>query len=153
VVQIKRIRKDDIPAAAEFGKEFYKETPWPAHGVHYDVKHMEKLLHTLDDIGIMQMAVEEDGTIVGVLVAIIGPFVFNPAFTVGTEIALYVTPKYRQTKLGLQLIKQAEFIAKQKGVKYFNLVSLVGKTLKDPHSLYERLGYAKTETAYMKEIN
>jgi GNAT superfamily N-acetyltransferase len=151
VVTIKRIRLEDIPAVVEFGKTFYYQTPWAYHGINYDDQHVNNVLTYLDTDGIMQMAVDED-KIVGFLLAIAGPFPFNPAYTISTELAFYVDPKYRNGRVGIKLIKQAEFVARQKGIRFFNMISISGVGLKDPGKLYEKMGLNKTETVYMKEL-
>lgn len=90
-----------------------------------------------------------DGLIVGYSVNFIGPNVHSAGGLTCTNDALYVDPLFRDTPLGIKLIKHTADRAKQVGADLMTwnspLDSPLGKIL-------QRLNYVPLETVYCKEI-
>ncbi len=96
------------------------------------------------------LAVLDIGGVVGFCAAVCSPILGSSNALGATELAWYVKPENRGGKNGLRLMLFMEDLAKAKGVKYFNMVAMHSSM--EVGSIYERLGYQKTETSYTKVL-
>jgi ribosomal protein S18 acetylase RimI-like enzyme len=96
------------------------------------------------------LAVIDTGHVVGFCAAVMAPILGSPKALGATELAWYVSPESRGGRYGIKLMQFMEEIAKEAGVKYFTMVSMHSSM--EVGSIYERMGYTKTETAYTKVI-
>jgi GNAT superfamily N-acetyltransferase len=151
-MKIRRGTHTDIPELLPLCKEFYEQSKYSQSGIKFSSQAITTLLTTvLGDSGIVAVA-EDEGHIVGFILVAVFPFHFNPKHKVATEIIFYVTARGRGTGVGTQLLKKAEQVAKQRGVKLFSMVSHESVNSSAAHSLYEKLGYERSEVAYIKEL-
>lgn len=85
----------------------------------------------------------EDGMIGGC----VNPFLFGNILT-ATEIAWWVEPEKRKTKVGKELLEAFEFWAKKVGCALIVMISIDDSL----GYYYEKNGYKLFERSYMKEI-
>lgn len=69
---------------------------------------------------------------------------------VAAEIAFYVNPDARGSRLGLDLYTAAEFWSRKVGCAYMQMVNL--STNEGVQKFYERKGYKRYEQAWLKEL-
>ena len=112
-----------------------------------DVKYIEQLAEELLTNGSFNPSVVimhgDDGFLAGSIL----PFRFGPYLT-ASEIAWWVNPEKRNTRIGTELLEAFEYWAEKSGATFINMVSLddeVGK-------YYEKKGYKLLERAYIKKI-
>ena len=82
----------------------------------------------------------------------IGAIPFSPKAKIATEVVFYVAPEYRKQGLGEKLLKQTENVARQLGVHLLSMVHLDSVSPEKAEALYNKHGYAKSETVFTKEL-
>jgi len=70
---------------------------------------------------------------------------------VSTEIAWWVEPDYRTSRMSLDLFKAAEYWSQKVGASFIQFVSL-STSEGSVDKFYTRMGYTMTEKAFLKEI-
>jgi len=91
---------------------------------------------------------DDDGESVGFIVGFLGEILFNKV-KYSTELAWFVRPEHRGGTVALRLLKAYEEWGKSKGVHIINMADM--SILQDHGGLYEKLGYSKVETCYVKK--
>jgi GNAT superfamily N-acetyltransferase len=151
-MKVRRATTKDIPAIVTLGKVFYDQTVYAQSGVEYDEPSIHTMLEYLvGDNGVVQVAVDGD-TVVGFILILLYPFPFNPNERSATELAFYVREDAQREGMGRQLLKSAENVARQKGVKFLSMVALESVAPEKAQALYSQLGYVRNETVYTKVI-
>lgn len=92
---------------------------------------------------------ERDGSRVGLVAAFIGPHPFNPAITVLSELAWWVTPSSRATSAGWRLFDTMIRYATNRAHKI--VWSLLPHSPVDPASL-EKRGFVLHERSFLLEV-
>lgn len=151
MIKVRRAKESDLDAIVALGDNFWQQTSYHKAGVAYDAEHCRHLAETLRTKGIAQVAYDGD-KIVGMLLAVIGAVPFSPTVGSATEMVFYVEPDYRKDGLGAHLIKQAENVCRQLGVKYLNMIHLASVDPSKPEALYNKLGFSVSETVFTKEV-
>lgn len=152
MLKVRRGTHEDVPALLPLCREFYEQSQYAGAGIKFSTNAMTNILFSLmGDNGIVAVA-ENDGELVGLVLVALFPFHFNPKHKVATELLFYVTASGRGAGLGKQLLKKAEQVATQKGVKLFSMVAHEHVDSSSAHNLYEKSGYVKSEVAYIKEL-
>ena len=95
---------------------------------------------------------DSGGVIAGFIAGISGPLMCNPNVLVGTELAWWVTPKYRSNHHALRLLTFIEERAIELGIKYWNMVSMQSSMPDQVNAMYEKMGYELAETTYTKRL-
>jgi GNAT superfamily N-acetyltransferase len=90
-----------------------------------------------------------DNLIVGYSINLLGPNVHCAGGLTCTNDALYVDPLFRDTPLGIRLIKKTADTAKKSGADLMTWNSPLNSPL---GKILQRLGYLPMETVYCKEI-
>ena len=152
-MKVRRGRTEDLDAIKSLSKEFYEKTSYYAAGVKASPTTIHGLLSVLmGDSGIICVAEDDDGTIVGFIAVAILPFIFNSKHLSATELAFYVTPAAQKAGVGKALLTKAEQVARQRGVKFLTMVSLESVNPVGAQALYTQLGYQKNEVAFTKDF-
>ncbi len=144
---IRKATEDDLLECLMLFKQFHKEAKLP---YSFDpVKTQAIFLETLaiDQFEIFVAEMDDD------LVGFVCCTYMEPLFSsdkVSTEIAWYVNKEYRNSRAGFKLLKQYEDWAVEQGIKYVGIAYLERVT--DLSKVYEKKGYVKAETHYMKEF-
>lgn len=91
------------------------------------------------------LCVERPG---GVLIGMVGPSLLGP-FKVAQEVAWWVDPNHRGNSMGM--LREYEEWATLRGVFAIEVKSLA--KFPDTERLYERAGYSRLETSWVKWVN
>lgn len=144
----------DVPALLELGEEFYRVAGCEALGLRFD---RDSLIDTMEGIaleGLLQVAEEDDGNVVGCIAAVLLPWYLDKRQTVAQEIWWYVRPEARGGNAGRALLGALEDWAHQQGA------SLVQMATPGPASqdeavgrLYRRWGYEYVESAWARKVD
>ena len=140
---IRLAKESDFDAILDLSAIFWEST---IYDEPFDRDHALVMLKISYESGLL--AVIDCNGVVGFCSAVMAPILGSPNAYGATEIAWYVSPESRGGSQGIKLMQFMESIAKDAGVKYFTMVSMHSSM--DVGSIYERLGYIKTETAYTK---
>lgn len=98
------------------------------------------------------LAVLDVDGVVGFIAGIKSPLLASDHAFMGTELAWWVDEKHRKGSNGIKLMKFMEGLAKEQGIKYWNMVSMQSSMPDKVNKIYERMGYTHSETAYSKVI-
>ena len=93
--------------------------------------------------------IDIDGEIEGALVGLVAKFYMSHTVQ-ATELAWFVSKDYRGKPASIRLMKAFEKWAKENGANYVGMGDIEG--LSNLEKLYNRLGYKKTESIYLKEL-
>ena len=144
--------KDDVGAVLVMLIAFHENSPY---------KHIPLKVDRLIDM--VHKVIESDGTKnviimytsddvpVGLLVGQAAPFALTGAL-IASELSWWVDPQHRGGPAAKELLEAYEYWAKQVGCKYIQTVALNNESLPVLTRFYERKGYAKLETCFMKEL-
>lgn len=153
MITVRRARPKDVPAMVRFGRVFWEQTSYyTEQGIQYAEDHINAMVVELIEHGIVQIAVNEEHRVVGIILMVVGPMPFNPAVKCATELVFYVDEAYRNQGTGKRLLQQAENIAKQLGVKLFTMIHLDSVSPEKAEHVYNQTGYTKNETLFSKEL-
>lgn len=148
---IRRIGLSDITPISEFLVNFQQESP------HYrqfyaDVNHTANYLDTLLASGVLIGSVlVERHQLLGVSLGFVARPWYTPIIT-AQEMILYVDPVRRGSTAAVRLIHDLEDAAREHKATYLFTGSSAGINDIGVGKLYERLGYSKTPTGYMKGL-
>ena len=96
------------------------------------------------------LVLDDEGDIKGFVLLTYYPLVWDSSALCAGELAWYLAPDLRGGTLGIQLLEQAEALAKVRGCTYMAMISMAHSM--DLGPLYERMGYIETEKTYTKEL-
>lgn len=88
----------------------------------------------------------------GVILGIVYPLFYNPSVLIAQELGWWVEPEYRNTTIGIKLLKEFEAEAKKRGAKKVIMFYLEAQTPTKIKSMLERIGYSSTEHNMAKDI-
>ena len=137
----------DIPKILSLVKEFYPQTSY-AKWAPFDDESVTNIINTLRTRGILLIAQKGD-EVVGIVGALGAPFMFNSNFVVGHEVIWFVTPAYRKTSVGIDLLKRADQLCGLKGWKAFQMVRLE-ESSPGLDSVFIASGFQPTEHCFTK---
>lgn len=130
----------DVPKIVKLTKDFSDDSGF-TDVVGYDEEAVKAFaLNIIDnENGIILLGSES------ILAGIVTEHPFNPASKTFVEFVWRA-----KDKEGLKLLKAAETFAKDKGASVFTMMGI--DTMPDITKLYERQGYRKMETTFIKEL-
>lgn len=137
---IREATAEDIPAVMEMGKAFAEEAGITAE-IGWDDDSVRDMLEGMIESPDGILLVGNKGMIGGV----VSPHPFNRNVKVFME--LFWRSHSRE---GVRLLKEAERLAKERGAIRSVMVGMA--RMPDVGPLYERMGYARYETNYIKEL-
>jgi len=141
----------DVDRIADLGDEFWGQTVYAKQGAVYHGEQARKFLYQIINNGIVLVAEDDDGVQGFILLAIV-PIPWCLDALTATELAYYVTPEKRKGGAGIRLLREAENVAKDRGIKYISMAHVNSVDPATPESVYTRLGYSKTETFFSKDL-
>jgi len=142
---IRKADECDFEAILDLSEEFWKSTIYTEK---FDRDHTKAMVEMAHDCGLL--AVIDLDEVVGFCAAVKAPILGSPLALGATELAWYVKPDHRGGRKGIELMKFMEDLAAEEGVKYFTMVAMHSSM--EVGSIYERLGYKKSETSYTKVL-
>lgn len=147
---IRNATRYDIPILTEMVRQYAKE--FPSKLAQQDEWFNEQYIHQV----LMTMIVGRGFVLIdsderGFLAAVITPNIWFPKLQELAELAWWVKPEYRHGTIGgklwLAFDKKAEEMKRSGRIQYIKTSLTVGSPAID----YEKRGYKKLETAYLKE--
>jgi len=140
--------RGDIPQILAMGSNFWQQTIYDEPFCNDTVIQMaEYCIHNQ-----MMAVLEIDGKVVGFACGVLGPLLCNQEVKTGTELAWWVEPEYRGGSGSIRLLMYIEKLAKEAGVKYWNMVFMESSMPETIKHIYERLGYKINEVVYSKVL-
>jgi predicted N-acetyltransferase YhbS len=118
----------------------YRDIPYCEHSMHQTMRDMVAR-------GLLIVAFD-DGKVIGGIGGSVAPMFINHAHQMAYECFWWVHEEHRG-RLGLKLLKAFETRAKELDCSFVMMMTL---SLNDVGALYERLGYEKFETGYVKRL-
>lgn len=87
----------------------------------------------------------------GVLLGYVFPYIFNTNVKIAQELAFYVEPEYRNTRLAMRLYREYEAKARDLGATKITMALLEASNPDKVDRLYRKLGFKPVEHIYIKE--
>jgi GNAT superfamily N-acetyltransferase len=138
----------DYPRLIELGRHFYEQTAYKS--VPYSEEGAVGWLDMMLSHGLLFVA--EAGDVIGFIGGISSPFIFNPAYGTGTELALWVEPDHRSAGVADALMARIEIAAKEMGLTFWSMMSLEAVRPEVAAKLYNKRGYQLAEHTFVKEL-
>jgi GNAT superfamily N-acetyltransferase len=148
-VNVRRATIEDVPAIVEMSAKFYTTTDYSKFAP-MGAETVADLAATLVDTGVMLVA-ESDGDVVGMVGLFVAPYMFNRDFVVAHEVVWWVEPGAQGAGVGRALLNAVEPACRELGVSAIQMVHL-STSPPQAAELYRRMGYAHSETGFLKEI-
>lgn len=149
-MQIRQATLADVPAIVGMSERFYETTEFPARlRFPFDPATVERLASGLVDHVLL---VADDGEqLRGMVGLFVLPFMFNAAHASAHEIVWWVDPDAQGAGVGKALLAAIEPACRDKGAEAIYMVHLATSP-PQAAAIYERCGYALTESSYVKRI-
>lgn len=138
----------DLDAVVRMAEEFWRHT---RYDVPFDPVHVRVMAALALDHGLLAI-LELDGQIEGFTAGVKGPLLGNASVLSGSEIAWWVNPDARKGRNGIALMQHIEKMARDQGVRYWNMIVMESCMPEVGAAIYERLGYEKSETSYTRVL-
>lgn len=149
-MDIRNAEAGDIPAIVGMGADFYPHTPYAAAGIPFCPDTVEAIARLMQQSGILLVA-DNGGRLVGMVGLVLAPFMFNAEFRTAHEVMWWCDPAAQGAGVGKALLAAVEPAARAAGAFSVQMLHLVNSP-PQAAALYERLGYAHTETCYTKRV-
>ena len=144
---VRNATQDDIPRIVEMARTFYADSGYTAIA-EASIPSLAGLAIITMESGVMLVA-EADGAVVGMACLFVEPFTFNPSVMVASEIAWWVDPAHRGSLLAKEMLSVIDDRCKALGVNVIRMATLANSP-PQAAALYERLGYTKADSYYMR---
>lgn len=146
---IRPARMDDLPDLVILGESLFSQTIWAAH-VDFELESFRATLMALLEADTLLVAVDNTGSVVGMLGFVVAPIYANRAQCFAQEI--FVIAKPTAPGAGRLLIAAYEQEARAMGAIVTLTSAQVGLRDKALGRVFNRLGYVETERTYMKVL-
>lgn len=140
----------DVDGIVAMSAKFYATTSYRAFS-DMDEETVADLVRMLIDTGVMLVA-EDRGELVGMAGLFVGPFLFNKHNLGAYEVVWWVNPSDQGAGAGKALLAAIEDACRAKDCVYIHMVTLATSP-PQAGALYERIGYAHSETSYTKVLS
>lgn len=139
----------DVDVVLEMGRKFYTSIE-QAKMIPFDEESASvQIFHMLDN-GFILLA-EADGEVVGMMGCSFFDYPMNLAYKGCTEHMFWVEESHRGSTLAARMIKEAEAIAVHEGASFCVMAALESSP-EMIDTFYKRLGYNRSERAYIKGV-
>ena len=145
--RIRTATPDDVFDILILAKEFSKEAP-SSHKWNKD-KTEQFLVSALQNTNMEIFVIDVGGEIEGALVGLLSELYMSHTVQ-ATELAWFVSKDYRGKPASIRLMKAFEKWAKESGANQVGMGDIEG--ISSLENLYNRLGYERAETVYLKEL-
>lgn len=151
-MEFRKGRVADIDQLVEHGEEFWQHTTYFKCGRRYSPEGVRRLCENLvtDESGFIVVLADGD-EVKGFGLVVLSPFVFDPTFISGLELAYYIAPDTRG-RYGVALLKLMEEMAKRRGAEFMSMITMEDSDPEVAARIYKSMGYIKNEVVYTKEL-
>lgn len=147
---IRKATHDDIPRIVEMAERFYASTDYPAIGPASKASLAGLAIITMES-GVMLVAQTDHGEVIGMACLFIEPFTFNPSILVASELAWWIEPEHRGGALAGRMMRAIENECHGMDVNVIRMATLRNSP-PQAAAIYERMGYAQSDSHYMRAI-
>lgn len=134
----------DMPELLRMGKAFFDVSGY-SDITEFDIDDTEILLSDLIDSKCL--LTDGESAMLGFVVF---PMFMNNQTLVAQELFWWVDEEARKTGVGVDILKNAEDLAKEYGANTMMMLSIEELDGEKVNRLYEKLGYRKREQTYMR---
>lgn len=146
---IRKATLADVPEIVRMSALFYPTTHY-AQWCDMDEETVASLASNLVENHVFFVA--EDGEeLVGMVGVFIAPFLFNAHVRFGVEVVWWVAPEARGSHVAVSLLNAIEQPLRDAGCDRIQMVHMPNSP-PQAAALYERMGYARSEVSYTKDI-
>ena len=138
---------DDLETILDMCDRFWQETMYTEK---FDRDHAALMVAMAFDHQLLAV-IDIDGP-VGFVAGIKSHLLGSTDALTGTELAWWVNPDHRKGRHGINLMLFIEDLAREQGIKYWNMVSMESSSPEVANKIYQHLGYNKSETSYTKVL-
>ena len=138
----------DLDSIVNMAEEFWKHTIYDEPFCDESVKKMALMCMSQGLLSVLEIA----GKVVGFACGLKGALLGNNSVTSGSELAWWVDEDHRQGKNGIALLRHIEGLAKDAGIKHWNMAYMESSMPESIKTIYERMGYTKTEIIYSRVL-
>ena len=131
---------DDVLALVELGKPFIHQHPM-LKGVAVSDEQLVGVLTNLIDIGVIIVAEDADGGLIGMLAGMISPIWCAPDYRVAVELAWWMKPGHRNGMTAIRMLRQFEAWAESQEASQV-VVSSIPSISQKVGNLYDQIGRA-----------
>ncbi len=146
---IRKATLADVPEIVRMSAAFYPTTHY-AQWCEMDEASVAGLATGLIENDVFFVA-ESAGALVGMVGVMLVPFLFNRGHLFATEIVWWVAPEVRGTSVAARLLDVIEAPCRDRGAARIQMVHMPNSP-PQAAALYERMGYARSEISYTKEL-
>lgn len=147
---IRKATLADVPAIVSMSAKFYATTNY-AKWADFNAESVAALAANLAENHVMLLA-EQAGEVVGMVGLFVAPFVFNTDRTGAYEVVWWVNPDAQGQGAGKALLAAIEPACKDAGCHAIQMVHL-STSPPQAAAIYERMGYAHTESSYTRTLS
>ncbi|XQA72068.1 N-acetyltransferase family protein [Xanthomonas sacchari] len=145
---IRAATEADIPAIVAMSRKFYATTDFPGLAP-MDDDTVAELAFTL--LRSVMLIAEEDGEPVGMIGAIVAPFMFNRAVRAAYEVVWWVEPHMQRAGLGRSLLRAAADAAQALGASGIEMLTLASSP-PQADALLASEGYRLAQRSHFKQL-
>ena len=149
MISVRTATKDDAKTLAEMGLPFIAYSDYGPF-VTPSLPEMQQALERMMDIGVV-FAAEDDGRIVGGIVAVITSPWMSPSTKVAAEMAWWLNEEYRGGRTAFRLLDAFEEWARSQKADIIVLSDLVINGDTPIGKMVSRLGYTLVERSHVKK--
>lgn len=140
--------ESDYARCVELGFNFH-QLAYGKVGVGYCTDSCMDTMILAKSHGLFVVA-EVDGVVQGFCIGVKSPMLMNRSVMAGCELVWWLEPKFRQSRLGIDLLKSMESQAKEAGVNIWTMFLLDEVEPEKVDKIYRAMGYVPAERSYMK---
>lgn len=146
---IRKATLADVPEIVRMSALFYPTTHY-ADWCAMDESTVSDLATALIEDHVFLVA-ESDGALVGMVGIFLCPFLFNRNVSFGCEVVWWVDPAKRGGHIATSLLNAIEQPLRDAGAARVQMVHMPNSP-PQAAALYERMGYARSEISYTKDL-
>ena len=150
-MKIRKAKESDFAELLRIGHDFFKLNPYNEYS-ELDEDSLTDTFRNLIDKHILLVMDNDEGKTVGCAAAFMAPVFWNKTDVQGIEIFWWVDPEYRKDGNGKKLRQALEKVAKARGVRFWNMVSMETSEPEKMDKMYAKAGFKRLENIYMKVL-
>jgi len=147
---IRKATLDDVPVIVSMAEKFYATTSY-SDWADYSADTVTILASNLTENHVMLVA-EHEGEVVGMVGLFVAPFMFNADKKAAYEVVWWVNPEAQGHGAGKALLAAIDPACKEAGCHAIQMVHL-SSSPPQAAAIYERMGYAHTESSFTRTLN
>jgi N-acetylglutamate synthase-like GNAT family acetyltransferase len=142
---IRQATEQDFDRILAMSELFWKET---LYSEEFSAEATLPYIKMAFECGLLAVA-QTNGNVKGFCAAVCMPMMGSGVMS-GTELAWWIDEDARGGRMGIQLLGYMEYLAKNAGVKYWNMVAMRSSMFDSVCGMYRRLGYRENELIFTR---